>query len=88
MLSKNIYFKSKPNFRPPSPTKASRDIAWVAPIIGCPEKFDLPAEWWPNLGLATTALALQRFAAHLRAAATVFIEVLYLKSPRRIRSAK
>jgi hypothetical protein len=36
MIPKNTYFKSKPNFRPPSPTKTGRNIAWVAPIIGCP----------------------------------------------------
>jgi hypothetical protein len=36
MLSINIYFKNKPDFRPPSPTKTGWDNAWVAPIIGCP----------------------------------------------------
>jgi hypothetical protein len=36
MFYRNNYFKSKPNFRPPSPTKTGRDIAWLAPIIGCP----------------------------------------------------
>jgi hypothetical protein len=50
MLFKNIYFKSKPDFRPPPPTKTVRDIAWMAPIIGCPEKFDLPTECQQHLG--------------------------------------
>jgi hypothetical protein len=37
MFYKRIQFKSKPNFRPPSPTKIGSDIAWMATIIGCPE---------------------------------------------------
>jgi hypothetical protein len=32
----NNQSKNEPNFQPPSPTKVGRDIAWVAPIIGCP----------------------------------------------------
>src|ERR1700676_5318620 len=34
MLLKNNYFKSKPNFHPPSPTKIGRDIALRCPFGG------------------------------------------------------